>query len=307
MILLMKKILLLLALSFLPLPAQAQESPTFLPPGSKWENEAADTAAALARESLREEGGVIPNVVELSIVHHPYMEPAQFGLQMKVPNVSTGCFELSPIEYKANFIEGLYMDIDIAAYKRTPVKTQDVAYGCPATYRAASTLIVLDAEDLRARGVRQIRLSNGNARDIYNVYFRPGAIKLEPESMIVFKVKNGMGPTESDLVYQYGQTNIVALQVPMAKKGDNIEAEIRALAAQNALNPVVDASLLPVEESESVFYFTDDAQAASALMGEQGYAELGEIPVLRPYVSANGREERAVPLKVFITRHDMVM
>jgi len=124
--------------SFAALSASAQESQTFVPPGSTWENKAEQRIKILNQQSLKQKGGVVPQELQMSIVHYDYMESDQFGILMKTPETVTGCFDISPIGYEATFVGDLYMDINVTSYNVTPIKTQNVQYACNQGYRAAT-------------------------------------------------------------------------------------------------------------------------------------------------------------------------
>lgn len=299
-----KHILSILAFSVLaPVPftgtALAQESQTFVPPGSEWVNQAEQNIKILNQKNLIEKGGVVPQELQLSIVHHSYMEPDQFGILMKVPQTVTGCFDISPIGYEAKFIADLYMDINVTSYTVTPKKTQHVEYACNQGYQTATGLIVVSANDLRSRGTRQIRFTNGLARDNYNIIYSGDSITLQPQSMIVFKAKNG------NLTYGLNPQNIISLEVPMAKEGDDISEAIRTLAAQKGLSPVTDMESLPpsMKQESNDFYYVDETGRYTDSLNENGYAEIGVIPVARAQIDENGASSKNVPLKVFVKKH----
>lgn len=276
----------------------AQEEQTFVPPGSQWVNKAQERIKILNQQSMEEQGGVTPQELHLSIIRHSYMEPEQFGILMQTPQTVTGCFDISPIGYEAKFIADLYMDINVSSYTVKPIKTQKVEYACNQGYRAATAMILLNAEDLKNRGTRQLRFSNGAARDNYKISFDNDKIILSPESMLVFKTKDG------NLSYDRNGSNIVALEVPMAKDGDNIAQSLRNIASKNGLNPVTDMSLLPKSASQNsnIFYYIDELGRFTDSVNEKGYAELGVIPASRLFIDENGKGQKTVPLKVFVKK-----
>jgi len=276
----------------------AQESQTFIPPGSNYVNKAAETIKILNARSLKEEGGVVPNEIHLSVVQYDYMEPGQFGILMKTPETVTGCYDISPISYEASYVADLYMDVAVKSYTVTPIKTKNVDYGCNQSYRAATGLLVLNIDDLRQRGTRQIRFTNGNARDNYNIMINEGAITLQPESMIAFKTK------DENLKYTMGGGSVIALQVPMANDNDLVAQEIRTLAASNSLTPITDMTAFDLKERDNVFYYLDDNGRFSDQINNDGYAEIGSINVARPHLDETGMKNIAVPLKVFVTKHN---
>ncbi len=277
---------------------KAQEEQTFVPPGSQWVNKAQEHIKILNQQSMEKEGGVTPQELHLSIVRYSYMEPEQFGILMKTPEIVTGCFEISPIGYEAKFIGDLYMDINVSSYTVKPIKTQKVEYACNKGYRAATGMILLNSEDLKNCGTRQLRFSNGAARDNYKISFENDKIILTPESMLVFKTKN------SNLTYDKNGAVMVALEVPMAKEGDNIAQSVRTIAAKNGLNPVTDISLLPQSTSPkpNIFYYIDELGRFTDAVNENGYAELGVIPASRVFIDENGKGQKPVPLKVFVKK-----
>ena len=276
----------------------AQESQTFIPPTSDWVNKAAERIKILNQQSLEKSGGVVPKEIHMSVVKYAYMEPDQFGILMKTPETTTGCYDISPIAYEAKFIGNLYMDVEVQSYDVKPVKIKHGSFECNQGYKRATGLIVLNISDLKERGTRQIRFTNGESRDTYEVIINDNKITLQPQSMIAFKTHSG------NLTYTMGGGGIIALQVPMAKDGDNIAQRVRTLAAQNSLTPITDASAFNLKENENIFYYQDEDGRFSDMLESDGYAELGEIPVARPYIAQNGQQQMAVPLKVFVTKHN---
>ena len=220
----MNKLILTLILSFFiaPLPhAQAQESQVFIPPGTDYNNTGATVRKFLKQQSFQSEEGKMPaGTVELSIVHPDYLEEEQFGLLMKKSDTMTGCYDYSPIEYEANFIGNYYLDVEVKHYHRTLQDAQNPSYDCNTTSQVISGMIILSAKDLASKGVRQIRFSNGSARDVYNVTTTQNSVRLTPESMVAFKITGSQGASQTYLEHQFGGDVIVTLQVPMAKADD---------------------------------------------------------------------------------------
>ena len=278
------------------------ESNVFLPPGTDYENKAAILNRILKEESFEKNNKIEVNKVYMSLVHYNYMEPDQFGILMKTPNSETGCFEITPIEYEASFIDNNYMDIKIKDYRRTKVKTQDVTFDCDQKSKVVTGLVVVSASELQKRGIRQIRFSNGEFRDHYDVIFLPDSIRLKPQSMIGFKAEELVGPNKDYMVYYFSDKALVAVHVPMAQDGEDISQKVRNLAYRSALQPVFEQEGLETSGEGNVFYFMDPTGQSLNNLNEDGYVELGSIQVLRPYVGTKGREGIPISLKVFLTR-----
>lgn len=298
--------LLLIALSFLvfaaPAKAQEMDSQIFVPPGATFQNNAADVSRILKERSLAKSSKIEIKNVEVSLVHYHYMDPDQFGIMMKLANSVSGCFNLSPMEYEASFIDDYYMDIKVKDFRRTPVKTKDVAYDCDQKSKVVSALVVVSAKDLEKKQIRQIRFSNGNTRDAYNVTIQPDSIQLEPESMAAFKAVGLAGPDKNRLIHYFSGKALVALHVPMANKGEDVAQSVRNLAYKRALQPVFEQEGLDTSGKNGIFYFMDPNGGILDQLNDNGYTELGSIQVLRPYDGPNGRTGLPVALKVFATR-----
>ncbi len=286
------------------LPAQAlkEESQIFLPPGTMLDNNAATVSRILKKRSLTKSKKIEVNKVQVSLVHYHYMEPDQFGILLKVANSVSGCFNISPLEYEANFIDEHYMDIKIKDFRRVPIKTKGVSYDCNVGSKVVSGLIVISAKDLKKKEIKQIRFSNGNIRDAYNVTILPDSIQLKPDSMVAFKAIGLVGVDKDRLTHYFSGKALVALHVPMARDGENIAQHVRNLAYKSALTPVFEKEGLDTSGKNNVFYFTDPHGTALDMLGESAYMELGNIQVARPYDSPNGRAGLPVPLRVFLTR-----
>lgn len=281
---------------------KATESQIFIPPGTPGEiNNAEQITRFLKEQSLERAQKFEVKTAEVTLVHHHYMEPDQFGIMLKVPNTLSGCFDISPMEYEVKFINDMYMDIEVKAFRRKPSNVKNVAYDCDLKTKAISGLIVLNAKDLEKRGVKEIRFSNGNTRDVYNVIYQPDSIVFKPESMIAFKA-NLVGPEKDKLVHYYSGKTLVALHVPMANADDNVAQRVRDLAYKNALTPVFEKDGLDTSGKDNVYYFMDPHGRALDMLNDDGYAEFGTVQVVRPYDGAQGRHGVAVPLQVFVTR-----
>lgn len=296
----MKHLLLFIALSSIAVPAIAQESQTFVTPGSAFQNEKARMAQSNERQAMLGENGIVPQYIKLSIIHADYMEPRQFGLMMSVPDTTTGCFDVSPLEYEANFIDDNYMDVTVKAYRRTPSNQSEG--GCEQKFKNASGMIVLSSDDLQSRGVRQIRFTNGNARDNYDIAISGSDIILTPQSMSVFKPANGQS-----LRHSFDGKTIVALQVPMADNDDNIATQVQTLAASKGLSLISNLEEAGLKPHNNVYYFYDNGGYTSSIIGADGYGDIGVIAAPRPFNGENGTTQTAVPLKVFVTRPDMLL
>jgi hypothetical protein len=244
----------------------------------------------------KETGELIPaHIINVSLIHHSYMEADQFGILMKVPNAVSGCYDVSNLEFETSFIEGNYMDIKVHGFRRTPVKTKNVAFGCDISTKVISAMIPISANDLRNRGIRQIRFDNGNIEDNYDVKVSENSITLTPErNSLVFKA---MDSQNGKLIHSFDGAGIVALHVPMANKSDDIEQIVRNFAHKNALS-LTDKKAL----KNNVFYFMDESGKTLSRLGDVGYVELGTISTLRPYNEGQGLRRLSVPLKVFATR-----
>lgn len=292
-------------LFLLPAPTHAQDKADgqiFTPPGTNFVNKAAKVNEILKQRSMTKNNKIGVNEVQISLVHHHYMEPDQFGIMMSLADATSGCFELSPLEYEASFIEGNFMDIKVKEYRRTMTKTKDVAFDCNQKIQTVNGLVVISAEDLKTRGIRQIRFSNGNVRDSYNVKILNDRIEITPESMAAFKAKGLSGENKDRLVHYFNGNGIVALHVPMAAQGDDVAQAVRDLAYKRALTPIFEQEGLNTSNNDNIFYFEDPNNRVLEKLNADGYVELGSIPVIRPYDGGNGRQALPVPLKVFATR-----
>ncbi|HPF78056.1 MAG TPA: hypothetical protein PLF01_02080 [Alphaproteobacteria bacterium] len=302
----MKKLLLTaLALFVFYTPAMAQDDmddQIFVPPGTTFQNHAADVNRQLKKQSLEKSDKIEVGNIQVSLVHYHYMDPDQFGIMMKLANSSSGCFELSPLEYEASFIDDNYMDIKVKDYRRKVTKTENPTFDCDQKSKVVSALVVVSAKDLEKRGVKQIRFSNGKVQDRYDVTLLPDSVVLVPDSMIAFKAQGLTGPDKNKLVYYFSGKALVAVQVPMADKDEDIAQSVRNLAYRNALQPVFEQEGLDTSGKNNVFYFMDPNGRTLDSLNEDGYAELGTIQVLRPYVGPEGRQGLPVALKVFVTR-----
>lgn len=265
----MTKILLLLALILLPNLASAEETGEL----------------------------IAPKIINVSIIHPDYMEADQFGLLMKIPNAVSGCYHVSGLEYQTSFIEGNYMDIDVSGYRRTPMKTKDVAFDCAVGTQVITAMIPINAEDFRSRGIRQLRFKSGAIEDLYDVTVTSDSFTLTPTKATAFRPTNVNA--SGALVFNFAGQGIVALYVPMVNKGEDVAQAVQSLALKNGLMPASDPNM---PNTAKVFYFIDNSGNILSQIGENGYFELGAVPAIRPYQGGNGKQSLPMPLKVFATK-----
>lgn len=276
---------------------------TFLPPGTNYTNDAA-LIDRINRESTTIKDPEIQKVTQvlLEFVHEDYMEDKQFGIRMKIPENMTGCFEFSPLEYEASFIEATYMDIKVKNFRRKPIETQNSSYDCDKRNKAVSTMLITSAEELERRKIQKIRFSNGNKTDYYQVKIYDDYIQLIPESMVIFKFANISKGSEPKVTHHFrGQDVIIALHVPMAKMDDDIGQAVRQMAYKNSLIPVSSADGISINKP-NVFLFKDSNGSFLDGLNKDGYKEVGIIQVMRPYLSDRGLARTPVDLKVFATK-----
>lgn len=295
----------LLTLVFAP-PVFAQEEDlpetmTYDPTYTGIANEAADQIRNLQRQSLTDKGFIKPQVVQVSLVHYPYMQEDQFGIQMAVPDMVSGCYKLTPLEYEAKFTEPHFLDIRVKKYRR--IAPRGAMQKCDAQNKMATALMVISKKDLEEKGTREIRFSSEVASDNYKIILTDADIQLVPRSMIVFKAKPLGGPLKDRIVHNFSNSKMVTLQVPMANAGEDLSEEVLSLAYSRGLSPA-NAGQAPSwnENGRASYYFYDDGGNVMSRIQPDGYTQLGTIEVSRPMDGADGRSETKVPLTVFATR-----
>ncbi len=294
----------LLVLSFvlvaLSLPAFAQENMTYDPTYTGKKNEVAEQIRAAEKQSLSEKGFISPQSVQVSIVHHSYMDENQFGLQMSVPDMVSGCYEITPLEYEAKFVDPYYLDIKVKKYRRVAPEGAAAHKKCDRNNKMSSALMVLDKKDLQKRGTQSIRFSADAGSDIYKIQLDDQKIELVPESMVVFKGQGMAGELKDRLVYGFSNNRMVALHVPMANPGEDLTQQIMIFAANNALSPAGQPTW--GGNGMATYYFYDQSGRTLSQIGENGYVEIGKVTANRPYDGAQGRVEAGKALSVFATR-----
>lgn len=301
----MRIILLLSILLSLGYPARAQENESQIhAPGSIYQNPAVDEIRRLKKESREKNDFITPSRINISLVKHDYMDDDQFGILMSVPEVVSGCFELSPLQYETTFIDPYYMDVKVKDYQRKVIETSNVASGCPAQNKMSTALMVLNKSDLQQRETRQIRFSNGQVSDYYDIAWGEKTLTLRPQSMVVFKAQNLEGAMKDQMSFHFEGSDRVALRVPMAKAGDDITGAMVRFASQNALTPVGENT--PETHDSSgvpVFIFRDVTGRVISQIGTDGVpVNVGNITVGRPYDGPQGRTTTAVPLNVYASK-----
>jgi hypothetical protein len=260
-----------------------------------------DNIRNIQRQTLADKGFIEPTVVNVQIAHPPYMDADQFGLQMSVPDVVSGCFDVTPLEYEAKFVDPYYLDIKVKRYRRLP--QAGTPANCKRQNKMSTALMALSKADLQKRGTQEIRFSTATATDTFKIEINDTQVDLIPRSMLIFKAQGLTGPLKDRMTHSFGAGSIVALQVPMAKPSDNVYSQIMQFATSRALSPA--QGYQTTGQGQKTFYFYDvSGRFASEIDAGGGYAELGQINVNRPYDGPQGRTATSVPLSVFVTRPD---
>lgn len=303
----MRLIPLLLVFAFL-LPAsfaRAQTEsqtydPTFMTNGPQG---AAKEAVAAQERKAAEQGFISPASVQVSLVRESYMEDNQFGLRMSLPDVVSGCFSYSPLEYEANFVDPYFLDIKVKKYRKIEASGNPDTRKCDPQNKTSSAMMVLDKDDLKSRGVKEIRFSSDAGRDVYKVSLQDDILELIPESMTVFKAYPLSGELKDRLVHDFGNASTIALQVPMVNAGEDITEQVMSFATAHALTPVEkNVTMSLSDNNKPTYYFKDSDGRFAAMIGADGYGEIGTITVMRPYDGPDGRTQTPVELRVFVTR-----
>ena len=270
---------------------QAQESHIYQKPGTEVVNETIEMLNAQKDAAESKKGYIKPHTLYLSVVDYDYFEEDQFGILIKTGDIITGCWKLSPLEYEASFTEQYYMDIKVNHYRRTAMTGN-----CPKGNQTVSALIVLNKSDLKAKQVKQIRISNVVARDRYSISLHDDRIELRPITSLAFKTENG------PIVHYKGNKGVIALHVPMAEQGDDVANEILRVARMNNLTPLSQDISNRYSSNNETFFFMDEEGATLERLGNSEYLEVGSVKVQRPYDGPYGRTTIDKPLKVFATK-----
>ncbi|PZQ44926.1 MAG: hypothetical protein DI551_09125 [Micavibrio aeruginosavorus] len=301
-------IALCLSTTFAALPSYAQdenlpENMTYDPAYTGWVNKTAEDIRAAQRASLADKGFIKPNVVQVAIVHEPYMEDDQFGIQMAVPDMISGCYSLTPLEYEAKFTEPHYLDIKVKKYRRVPPEGSSAVRKCDQQNKMSTALMVLSKKDLMSKGTQEIRFSTEVGVDNYRVILDENHLELIPRSMMIFRAQNMAGPLKDRILYSFQSDKMVALQVPMAKPGEDLTNQILKFAQTRAMTPADPSK--PAQwtgNGMAIYYFYDQNGHIIDQIGKDGYAEIGKVSVDRPYDGPEGRTTAAQELSVFVTR-----
>ena len=286
--------------------AQDEDLPevmTYDPTFSGHTNAAADYIRGLQRQSLVDKGFIKPNIVQVALVHYPYMQDDQFGIQMAVPDMVSGCYTLTPLEYEAKFVDPYFLDIKVKKFRRVAPEGPGAQAKCDQKNKMSTALMVLDKQDLIKRGTQEIRFSTEVTTDVYRIIVDDAHLELVPQSMVIFKARDLAGPLKDRLLYSFSSDRMVALQVPMAKPGEDLTAQVVRFAQTRALVPATPTNVAAWGGNGlATYYFYDDNGHIIDQIGENGYAELGKIEVDRPFDGPDGRGTMQSELSVFVTR-----
>ncbi len=291
--------LFLLSLLAMPIAASAQEEMmTYDPTYTGQGNQAAVQLHEAQRQSLGNKGYITPTEVYLDLVHYPYMSDDQFGIQMTLPDMVSGCYDFTPLEYETKYNEPDYMTIKVKHYRRlSPIGVQQ---NCDPGNKMVGGLVILDRNELKSRNVEEIKFSTQGGTDTYKINMDDAHIELIPTSMMVFKGQNMTGPVGDRLSYVFPNNKMVTLQIPMAQPDEDLTPQVLNFASTLGLSPLGEPGW--DGQGRPIYYFYDSTGRTASRIGEDGYAEIGTITANRPYDGQDGRTLSGKDLSVFVTR-----
>lgn len=289
--------------------AQAQDDAGSLPESQTYDpthsgmTTAGDMMRADQESRLASKGFVAPTQIRVSIVHLDYMDDDQFGIMMIVPDMASGCETYSPLEYEAKFVDPYFLDIKVKKYRKIAPPAPTANKPCDRSTKVVSATMVLDRKDIQSRGTQEIRFSGEAGQDTYKLSFDGDRMELIPESQTMFKGSDLQGDLKDRLIYDFSNSKTIALQVPMAQPGEDLTDEIMEFASSHALKPVENRiNVVLSETGTATYYFQDNDGRFGAMIGPDGYGDMGSITVMRPMDGPDGRTQTPVELRVFVTR-----
>lgn len=266
--------------------------------GTGFVNEAAQVNEFLKSMDMKNRGEIVPQRIIVDVVREDYMNEAdEFALLLSVPDVTQGCYTLSPLEYEASYIDPYYLDIKVKHYRRELLKTDAPHLDCPGQYSRAQALIPLSRRDLNNRGTQEIKFSTSAATDTYMLVFGDDYVELKPESTVVFQPESeqlGQG-----FVFE-SSVQTVELYVPQAQDGDNVAAGLSDFALQKGFLPVQSGG--HSDTDDETLLVRDEQGVLGSRLDDNDSQGVGQIYVSRKVRAENGVVDRKVPLTVFAKR-----
>lgn len=295
----MRRLFLLSACFLLSTPALAQSAPEtqFFDHGTDFVNDAAELDRILKELSMEERNEIKPNEVLVSLFQEDYMDLSdQFAIRLTVPQVVSGCYEFTPLEYEASFIDPYYLDIKVKHYRRDLIKMENPHLDCPGTYSRAEAMIPLSRRDLMTRGTKQIKFRTENITEYYDLDLYDNKVTLKPQSMAVFKSE--LDWLTQELQYDMDHKRKVQLYVPMARADDDLILELHQFAQMRGLVPVEEGKV-KVEDPKNIIVVKDEKGALINTLKAERIQEVGSIPVTRQVRDENGVHDTTIGLTVF--------
>lgn len=295
----MRPFLLFSACMIASMPAFAQQKTEtqFFHHGTDFVNEAAELDRLMKELSMHERGEIKPREVHVSLMQADYMKPDdQFAIHLVVPDVVAGCYELSPLEYEASFIDPYYLDIRVKHYRRDLIQSSQPHLDCPGTYSQAEAMIPLSKRDLMMRGTKQVRFQTESITEFYDLDLHGNTITLRPQSMVIFKAD--IDRLTQDMTYDMERHKKVQLYVPMARSDDDLTMALEQFAQSRGLMPV-DMGKVSVQDPKNIIVVEDRSGGLSGSLKDTKVQEVGSIPVKRQVRGENGIQETSIPLTVF--------
>ncbi len=284
-------------LASVPAFAQQKTETQFFHHGTDFVNEAAELDRLLKELSMHERGEIKPREIHVSLFQADYMKPDdQFAIRLSVPDVIAGCYELSPLEYEASFIDPYYLDIRVKHYRRDLIESNQPHLDCPGTYSRAEAMIPLSKRDLMTRGTKQIRFQTESITEFYDLDLEGHKVTLKPQSMVVFKAE--IDRLTQDMTYDMEQHKKVQLYVPMARSEDDLIMALEQFAQMRGLMPV-DMGKQSVQDPKNIIVVEDRSGGLARSLKDTKVQEVGAIPVTRQVRGENGIQDTSISLTVF--------
>ena len=286
--------LILPALLLLAAPAFA-ETQTYDSTGA-YETEAEKTTDEADTQEDADTGRITPREVFVSITPHGNSYETA-GLRLAVPDVVSGCWDVSPLTVESGPQEPYYFDIRVKDYTQKEGK-------CDAKNRRAAAIVPIKKKLLEDGKIKILRLTIGTTTDRYNVTYEDGVMRILPSSQVKFKA-------DRELVHNFARSGkktgaLVALIVPTAPEGSDTTQAIADFAATSGLTPAPEraTSSLPQENGGTdIHYYYDSHHVLASRIGAE-FSPVGGTTIPVTYDLRDGRGQESVPAPVYAKKID---
>lgn len=239
----------------------------------------------------------------ISFIRPDGLKPGEAGLRITQPVSVNGCGNVTvpPVRQEQ---DGPVYWITVGLPQVAVDKSVRYAhYACKVGSKFADTDVILNRDELMAKGTRRIGLKNDLGSETYTLESASDYMRLLYKKNVIFR-PDQRNQARDPLTFWFYPENTVILSVPGSEKLPGVEDSIKALAREKGLRPL-EETLKNFEgalKNGDLFYFTDTQGNLVSTLKPDAQVLLGTITIEEPWNGPNGPTSRAKTLDVTVRR-----